>query len=80
VVVNYLKNQSLAEAVVTEIESMGGQGAAIGADVRNADQVNEMMGQIMDQFGGMDVVVNNALCHYTFNPNSARGRFSCFFP
>jgi 3-oxoacyl-[acyl-carrier protein] reductase len=72
VVVNYLKNQSLAEAVVTEIESIGGQGAAIQADVRNADQVNEMMGQIIDEFGGIDVVVNNALSHYTFNPKTRK--------
>ncbi|MCQ6279962.1 3-oxoacyl-ACP reductase [Bacillus sp. EB600] len=72
VVVNFFKNQSLAEAVVAEIESLGGQGAAIQADVRNADQVNEMMGQIIDQFGGIDVVVNNALSHYTFNPKTRK--------
>ena len=71
-VVNFLKNQSLAEAVVNEIEVLGGQGAAIQADVRNADQVTEMMEQIIDQFGGIDVVVNNALSHYTFNPKTRK--------
>ncbi|HYK72397.1 MAG TPA: 3-oxoacyl-ACP reductase [Pseudoneobacillus sp.] len=72
VVVNYLKNKHLAENVVTEIESLGGQAVAIQADVREENQVNEMLAQIIDSFGGIDVVVNSALSHYTFNPKTRK--------
>ena len=72
VVVNYLKNQALADSVVSDIESRGGQAAAIQADVTNQHQVNEMMEQIIDSLGAIDVVVNNALSQYTFNPKTRK--------
>jgi 3-oxoacyl-[acyl-carrier protein] reductase len=72
VVVNYLKNQLLADLVVKEIQSTGGQAAALQADVRDENQVKEMLSQIIDSFGGIDVVVNNALSHYTFNPKTRK--------
>ena len=72
VIVNYLKSQQLAEGVVADIRSTGGQAVAIQADVRNEAQVNDMMAQIIDSFGGIDVVVNNALSHYTFNPKTRK--------
>ena len=70
--VNYLKNQELAEKVVAEIESFGGQAAAFQADVRSQDQVQTMITQLGDSFGGIDVIVNNALSHYTFNPKTRK--------
>ncbi|MGG1401093.1 3-oxoacyl-ACP reductase [Bacillus salipaludis] len=72
IIVNYLKNNQLAEQVVLEIEAMGGQAFAIQADVRDEVEVGEMMNQIIDSFGGIDVVVNNALNHYTFNPKTRK--------
>ncbi|MED3562944.1 3-oxoacyl-ACP reductase [Bacillus xiapuensis] len=72
VMVNYLKNNQLADQVVSEIEAKGGQAAAIQADVRDVEQVGNMMNQIVDSFGGIDVVVNNALQHYTFNPKTRK--------
>ncbi|MBT2658430.1 3-oxoacyl-ACP reductase [Bacillus sp. ISL-18] len=72
VVVNYVKNQALAESVVSEIENLGGQAVAIRADVTNRNQVDEMMEQIIDSLGAIDVVVNNALSHYTFNPKTRK--------
>ncbi|WP_442598726.1 3-oxoacyl-ACP reductase [Neobacillus sp. D3-1R] len=72
VIVNYLKNKHLAENVVSEIEFQGGQAVAIQADVQNENQVNEMMAQIIDSVGGIDIVVNNALSHYTFNPKTRK--------
>ena len=70
--VNYLKNQELAEKVVAEIESFGGQAAAFQADVRSQDQVQTMITQLGESFGGIDVVVNNALSDYTFNPKTRK--------
>ncbi|GKU83104.1 3-oxoacyl-ACP reductase [Niallia sp. NCCP-28] len=72
VVVNYLKNKELAEKVIEEIESQGGQGVALQADVQNAEQVGLMAAQIIDSFGAIDIVINNALSHYTFNPKTRK--------
>ncbi|GGH78658.1 3-oxoacyl-[acyl-carrier protein] reductase [Pullulanibacillus pueri] len=72
VVVNYLKNTALAEKVVSDIEAMGGQAVAMQADVQDIQQVDHMMTEITDALGGIDVVVNNALSHYTFNPKTRK--------
>ncbi|RAS76078.1 3-oxoacyl-ACP reductase [Priestia endophytica] len=72
VVVNYLNNKNLAGEVVSEIEAMGGQSVAIRADVTDSNEVNEMIESIVDSFGAIDVVVNNALSHYTFNPKTRK--------
>src|SRR6056297_2424965 len=49
-----------AQAVVAEIEAMGGEAMAHGADVSNADQVAEMVAGAMDRWGRIDILVNNA--------------------
>lgn len=72
VIVNYLKNAQRAEEVVQEIESLGGQGLALQADVRVEEEVKHMIEQIIENFGSIDVIVNNALCHYTFNPKQRK--------
>jgi 3-oxoacyl-[acyl-carrier protein] reductase len=72
VIVNYLQNTHLAETVVEEITDLGGQAVAMQADVRNEDSVNGMIAEIVDSFGAIDVVVNNALSHYTFNPKTRK--------
>jgi 3-oxoacyl-[acyl-carrier protein] reductase len=72
VIVNYLSSGGMAERVVEEIQSLGGQAAALQADVRNEDSVNQMVSTIIDSFGVLDIVVNNALSHYTFNPKTRK--------
>ncbi len=49
-----------AKAVVDEIESNGGQAIANGANVANYDQVVAMVGEAIDKWGRVDVLVNNA--------------------
>ncbi len=49
-----------AKAVVDEIESNGGQAISNGADVVNNDQVEAMVGEAIDKWGRVDVLVNNA--------------------
>jgi len=72
VIINYLKNKNLAEAVVNQIEAAGGQAVAFQADVQAEEQVTDMVAQIADSFGTIDIVVNNALSHYTFNPKTRK--------
>jgi len=54
------RGDSPAHDVVAEIEAMGGQAVANGADVADFEQAEAMVRQAIDTFGGLDVLVNNA--------------------
>jgi 3-oxoacyl-[acyl-carrier protein] reductase len=60
VVVNYASSSAAAEAVVAEIEAMGGQAIALQADVSKPDQVDGLIAAVMEKWGRVDVLVNNA--------------------
>ena len=60
VIVNYARSSKGAEAVVKEIKATGGEAIAIQADVSQEDQVKSMFQQIFEQYGTIDVLVNNA--------------------
>ncbi|MGV9345692.1 SDR family NAD(P)-dependent oxidoreductase [Streptomyces spiralis] len=64
VVVNYLRNTKAAEEVVADIEAAGGQAMAVQADVREEEAVERMVGQVREAWGGIDVLVHNALIPY----------------
>ncbi|MGW0083118.1 SDR family NAD(P)-dependent oxidoreductase [Streptomyces sp. NPDC003393] len=64
VVVNYLSHSKAAERVVTGIEAAGGQAMAVQADVREEAAVERMVGQVWEAWGGIDVLVHNALIPY----------------
>lgn len=68
VVINYLNRQRDAEAIAHEIAQTGGQAIAIAADVRDDSHVQRLMQTTVETLGGIDVIVNNALASYTFNP------------
>ena len=61
VVVNYRSSAEEAEQVVRRVTDAGGEALAVRADVTEADQVSEMIGKTEQQWGGIDVVVHNAL-------------------
>lgn len=54
------KADSPADAVVAEIEAMGGRAVANGADVADFAQAADMIAQAIESFGGLDILVNNA--------------------
>jgi len=60
IVVNYGRNEKHARRVADEIEAAGGKALVIGADVSDANQVSDMITQIVDRWGRIDVLVNNA--------------------
>lgn len=43
-----------------EIEAAGGQALAVQCDLRNDEQVEAAVNQTVEQFGGIDILVNNA--------------------
>lgn len=60
IIVNYSRSAEGAEKVVQEIKDSGGQAVAMQADVSQEDQVLNMYGQILEQFGTLHILVNNA--------------------
>jgi 3-oxoacyl-[acyl-carrier protein] reductase len=68
VVVNYLRSSKSAEEVVAGIEAAGDQAMAVQADVREAAAVESMVEQVRAAWGGIDVLVHNALIPYAVKP------------
>jgi 3-oxoacyl-[acyl-carrier protein] reductase len=60
VVVNYASSSGAAEAVVAEIIQSGQQAIAFQADVSQPEQVDALVKATLDQWGRVDVLVNNA--------------------
>ncbi len=48
------------EQTAKEIRDQGGEALAIACDVSDEDQVQAMVRQVMDHYGRIDVLVNNA--------------------
>lgn len=59
-VINYRSNEDVAREVGLLCESFGVKVLVVKADVTRPDEVETMMGQIIEEFGKLDVLVNNA--------------------
>ncbi len=53
-------NLESARSVAHEVETLGRQSLAIGADVSDENAVQEMIGQTVKRFARIDILVNNA--------------------
>lgn len=60
VVLNYNSNESKANAVAKQVESLGAKCLLCKADVSNENEVKFMVGMANKAFGKIDVLVNNA--------------------
>jgi 3-oxoacyl-[acyl-carrier protein] reductase len=60
VAVNYANSRGAADAVVAEIQAMGADAIAFQADVSQPDQVTGFVAAVMEKWGRVDVLVNNA--------------------
>ena len=68
VVINYLKSERRAEAVAGGIRERGGRAFAYRADVTDEAAVGGMVEAAAERFGPVDILVNNALPDYRFDP------------
>jgi len=60
IAINYVKNKELAEKVAELASSYGVRAKAYKADVSKPSEVQAMVKSIIDDFGGIDVLVSNA--------------------
>lgn len=70
VCVNYLNSKEAADKVVSDIKSAGGQAFTYQGDVTDLAQMQAMAAEVVKRFGNIDILVNNALPSYQFNPNA----------
>lgn len=60
VALNYAGSHDAAEAVKKEIEAAGGKAFTVQGDVSKSEDVDRVFKVVKDEFGGLDVLVNNA--------------------
>jgi 3-oxoacyl-[acyl-carrier protein] reductase len=60
VAVNYTSHPAEANDVVQKIMEAGGKGIAIQADVSKTEDVRLLFREVVEQFEGLDVLINNA--------------------
>ena len=60
VAVNYNKNREGAESTVKQIEEAGGAALVVKADVGKRKEVGRLVAAVLEEYGRIDVLVNNA--------------------
>lgn len=54
------RSKGALERLVEEISEAGGQAKSYELDVRNVGQIRAVFGQVAEDYGRLDIVVNNA--------------------
>ena len=70
VVVNYKQNKDKAEKLIRNYNQS--RAIAIQADVTDRNDVNRMIQTATQHFGKIDIVINNALVNFKFDPNQQK--------
>ncbi|WP_437205936.1 SDR family NAD(P)-dependent oxidoreductase [Planctomicrobium sp. SH664] len=60
IIVNYTRSEAEARETVTLVQALGVQAELVQCDVSNDQQVRQMIKQVEEKFGRLDVLVNNA--------------------
>ena len=60
VALNFLSNPNAAERVLAEITEAGGEGFLVEGDVSSEESAQAMVQSVIDRFGHIDMLVNNA--------------------
>jgi NAD(P)-dependent dehydrogenase (short-subunit alcohol dehydrogenase family) len=64
-VVTYRSGKSDAESIVNEIQNTGGDAFACNCDITFDDQVHRLVADIIDHYGHIDILVNNAVREFS---------------
>lgn len=64
VAISYNRSADEARQAVQEIEARGVRGLAVRGDIRRSGEVNAMVAQVIEHFGRIDILVNNASNYY----------------
>jgi len=57
---SYRGNTQAAQATLEQVEQAGSQGIALQADIASGEDRDGLVGAVLEQFGGIDLLVNNA--------------------
>lgn len=68
VAINFHSSYEAAEQVAAECNELGGDAITVQADVTDPPQVQQLFQTLEEEWGRVDVLVNNALPHYEFDP------------
>lgn len=60
VAVNYNTNKNAADEVCLKIKEEGGTAISVQGDISDSSQAKNVVSEVMDRLGGIDVLVNNA--------------------
>jgi 3-oxoacyl-[acyl-carrier protein] reductase len=63
VIINYARNEQLAQEVVKTISAKGGKAIGIQADVSKPAEVRRLFSEAEKEMGGLDIVIANAGVH-----------------
>jgi enoyl-[acyl-carrier protein] reductase III len=64
IVVNYLRKRTAAEETAKEIEALGCRAHIVKADVGDPDDIERLVAETEQAFGGLDILINNAASGY----------------
>ncbi len=70
VAVNYLQSEQKAREVAARVEELGRRALIVRADVADYPQVKAMVARVVDELGGLHVLVNNAGYSSHFAPEA----------
>ena len=65
VAINYLKSEDKAKAIVSEINSGGGEATEFKADVSIVSEIEKLIEEVKDEWGSVNILVNNAGVFHT---------------
>jgi enoyl-[acyl-carrier protein] reductase III len=60
IAINYLRDEASAKATLEEVRARGADGFTVQADVSQPQQLERLFKRVRDEFGSLDIFVNNA--------------------
>ncbi len=60
VAINYVRNEAAAKGTLEQVRARGSDGFIVQADVSQPAQVERLFDRVREEFGGLDIFINNA--------------------